>query len=215
MLLVECFKQPSLSYPSSKVDKLSLCTISVISCSSDDIGAFRAFPSIGGSTNTHPSLIFFLCRYAFRSTEKVALQEIGPRFTLKLRCLKKGIPAVFDFGEEPQPLALDEQPPVLAGEKDQEPSETLDELPAEPRKTVPPKHDEIIWAWKVRTTIIYFLSLFSFFLNSRNWKRHEEPFSCSTITGFHCHHVVILFRRKQELHFKIQRLQLCLNQTAF
>ena len=102
--------------------------------------------------------LFFDSRYAFRSTEKVALQEIGPRFTLKLRCLKKGIPAVFDFGEEPQPLALDE-PPVLDGEKDQEPSaENLDESPAEPsRKTVPPKHDEVIWAWKVRTTFIYFL----------------------------------------------------------
>ena len=65
---------------------------------------------------------------------------------------------MFDFGEEPQPLALDE-PPVLDGEKDEEPSEeNLDESPAEPsRKTVPPKHDEVIWAWKVRTTIIYFL----------------------------------------------------------
>ena len=108
-------------------------------------------------TITHRFFDYF-CRYAFRSTEKVALQEIGPRFTLKLRCLKKGIPAVFDFGEEPQPLALDE-PPVLDGEKDQEPSaENLDESPAEPsRKTVPPKHDEVIWAWKVRTTFIYFL----------------------------------------------------------
>lgn len=28
----------------------------------------------------------------FKSTEKAALQEIGPRFTLKLRWLKKGIP---------------------------------------------------------------------------------------------------------------------------
>ena len=65
---------------------------------------------------------------------------------------------MFDFGEDPQPLVLDE-PPVLDGEKDQEePSEKLDELPAQRRKTVPPKHDEIIWAWKVRITLlIYFL----------------------------------------------------------
>ena len=151
MLLVECFKQLSLSYRSFKVDRSSLCTISAISCFSDDIGALRAFPSIGDSTNTHLSFDFFsIDSYAFRSTEKVALQEIGPRFTLKLRCLKKGIPAVFDFGEEPQPLALDESPPVLAGEKDQEASENYEELLAEPKKTVPPKHDEIIWAWKVR-----------------------------------------------------------------
>jgi ribosome production factor 1 len=101
--------------------------------------------------------LFVPRRYAFRSTEKVALQEIGPRFTLKLRSLKKGIPAVFDFGEEPEPLALDEPPVVLGGEKDEEPSEKLDELPAEPRKTVPPKHDEIIWAWKVRITLCIYI----------------------------------------------------------
>ena len=184
MLLVECFKQLSLSYPSSKVDRLSPCTISAISCFSDDIGALGAFPSIGGgkSTNTHGP---FFCRYAFRSTEKVALQEIGPRFTLKLRWLKKGIPAVFDFGEEPQPLVFDE-PPVLAEEKDQEPpSENPDELPAEPtRKTIPPKHDEIIWAWKVRYIFSFSVLIHkhnSFFFNSRNWKRHEELFSCSTL----------------------------------
>lgn len=64
---------------------------------------------------------------------------------------------MFDFGEEPQPLVLD-VPPVLAGEKDQEPSENPDELPAEPKKTLPPKHDEIIWAWKVRITLIFSVS---------------------------------------------------------
>ena len=92
-------------------------------------------------------IILIFCRYAFRSTEKVALQEIGPRFTLKLRCLKKGIPAVFDFGEEPKPLVLD-VPLVLAQEKE----ESSQELPVKPKKTVPPKHDEIIWAWKVCIT---------------------------------------------------------------
>jgi hypothetical protein len=75
---------------------------------------------------------------------------------------------VFDFGEEPQPLVLDVPPPVLAGEKDLEPSENPDALPAE--------HDEIIWAWKVRN---HFLSVLihkhnSFLKNSRNWKRDEE-----------------------------------------
>jgi hypothetical protein len=64
-----------------------------------------------------PSVIRFLCllhfatlslsRYAFRSEEKVALQEIGPRFTLKLRWLKKGIPAVRTPGEAPKPLEFD------------------------------------------------------------------------------------------------------------
>ena len=40
----------------------------------------------------------FLFRYIFRSAKKVGLQELGPRFTLKLRTLQKGS---FDskFGE--------------------------------------------------------------------------------------------------------------------
>lgn len=33
-------------------------------------------------------------RYMFASTEKARLQEIGPRFTLKLRWLRKGLPSV-------------------------------------------------------------------------------------------------------------------------
>lgn len=41
-------------------------------------------------------------RYAFCSEEKVALQEIGPRFTLKLKSLRKGLPAVQNFGEAPK-----------------------------------------------------------------------------------------------------------------
>ena len=40
----------------------------------------------------------FLRRYQFRNSEKAGLQELGPRFTLKLRSLQKG---TFDskFGE--------------------------------------------------------------------------------------------------------------------
>src|ERR1700729_1244853 len=95
MPLVECFKQPSLSCQSSKVGRLLLCTISVISCSSDDIGALPVF-------HRFDIQLTFFNRYAFRSTEKVALQEIGPRFTLKLRSLRKGLPAVQNFGEAPK-----------------------------------------------------------------------------------------------------------------
>jgi ribosome production factor 1 len=81
--------------------------------------------------------------YAFRSTEKVALQEIGPRFTLKLRWLKKGIPAVRNFGEEPKGLVFDD--PNL--------DETLSENAASTvsKKVVPPKEDELLWTWKVCT----------------------------------------------------------------
>ncbi|KAG5652049.1 hypothetical protein H0H81_006469 [Sphagnurus paluster] len=94
--------------------------------------------------------------YAFRSTEKVALQEIGPRFTLKLRWLKKGIPAVQNYGEAPKPLAFE----VDSFEVDEKGSKEKEEKlstagdPAEPgdpqiqKPVVPPKTDEYIWAWK-------------------------------------------------------------------
>lgn len=38
------------------------------------------------------------CRYIFKNEKKVGIQELGPRFTLKLRSLQKG---TFDskFGE--------------------------------------------------------------------------------------------------------------------
>ncbi|KAG9128538.1 hypothetical protein FRC07_003427 [Ceratobasidium sp. 392] len=52
--------------------------------------------------NQRDFLFFRRHRYAFRSTEKAALQEIGPRFTLKLRSLKKGVPVV-EVGSEPPP----------------------------------------------------------------------------------------------------------------
>jgi len=84
--------------------------------------------------------------YAFRSTEKVALQEIGPRFTLKLRWLKKGIPAVRDFGEEPKGLEFDDEV-MEVDQKDKTPSEKG--VSTKPKKVVPPKEDEFLWMWKV------------------------------------------------------------------
>lgn len=100
-----------------------------------------------------------VARYAFRSPEKVALQEIGPRFTLKLRWLKKGIPAVKHFGEDPKPLEFDEDPePVETAEKEEmeaapvaeENEEAGGSQPQPSLKVVPPKTDDVLWAWKVR-----------------------------------------------------------------
>ncbi|KAF5383779.1 hypothetical protein D9615_003566 [Tricholomella constricta] len=102
--------------------------------------------------NQRDFLFFRRHRYAFRSTEKVALQEIGPRFTLKLRWLKKGIPAVLNYGEAPKPLTFDVDP-FEVEEKDVKEKEppvdgTIDSA-SEPRKpVVPPKADEYLWAWK-------------------------------------------------------------------
>ncbi|KAF4569951.1 hypothetical protein EYR36_009757 [Pleurotus pulmonarius] len=57
--------------------------------------------------NQRDFLFFRRHRYAFRSPEKVALQEIGPRFTLKLRSLRKDIPAVTRFGDAPPELCFE------------------------------------------------------------------------------------------------------------
>ncbi|KAH9479540.1 Brix domain-containing protein C4F8.04 [Psilocybe cubensis] len=92
--------------------------------------------------NQRDFMFFRRHRYAFRSTEKVALQEIGPRFTLKLRWLKKGIPAVRNLGEAPEPLAFDVE---TASTADGQPTELESE---KPKKTIPPKQDEVLWEWK-------------------------------------------------------------------
>lgn len=91
-----------------------------------------------------------LLRYAFRSPERVALQEIGPRFTLKLRWLKKGIPAVQNFGEEPKPLAFDVEPSEVE-EKD---ASAKDSTEPALGPVIPPKTDEYLWAWKVHLVFL-------------------------------------------------------------
>ncbi|KAJ6539737.1 anticodon-binding protein [Mycena capillaripes] len=116
--------------------------------------------------NQRDFLFFRRHRYAFRSPEKVALQEIGPRFTLRLRSLRKGIPAVQRFGDEPKPLVFE----VGTKEEDEEEG-TLEEgavpaaegaesaegtdgegaegaAPPKPRPVVPPMTDEYLWEWK-------------------------------------------------------------------
>ncbi|KAB5594488.1 Ribosome production factor 1 [Ceratobasidium theobromae] len=63
--------------------------------------------------NQRDFLFFRRHRYAFRSAEKAALQEIGPRFTLKLRSLKKGLPVIEGLSKPPPPLEFaneDKQP---------------------------------------------------------------------------------------------------------
>ncbi|KAI0065610.1 Brix-domain-containing protein [Artomyces pyxidatus] len=105
--------------------------------------------------NQRDFLFFRRHRYAFRSTEKVALQEIGPRFTLKLRSLKKGLPAVKNFGEAPKPLEFDtfedaDEDLKIGEDHDSEPQapeEAVEE--AQPTsKGPPPKADEYEWQWK-------------------------------------------------------------------
>ncbi|KAI8985560.1 Brix-domain-containing protein [Trametes punicea] len=110
--------------------------------------------------NQRDFLFFRRHRYAFRSPEKVALQEIGPRFTLKLRYLKKGLPAVKNLGAPSKPLEFDteeneqEQQALRDMEMGEAPSqehtEGGDMNSEEPKqkKVVPPTEDEYLWIWK-------------------------------------------------------------------
>lgn len=123
----------------------------------------------------------------------MALQEIGPRFTLKLRSLRKGIPAVQRFGEDPKPLVfevdnkeeeeglLEEEPNAAAApEPDNEEAEAGDQPPGPPKPVVPPKTDEYLWAWKVRISCPEFtISRLTRLCCSRSWKPREGRSFCS------------------------------------
>ncbi|KAF7355661.1 Brix domain-containing protein [Mycena sanguinolenta] len=103
--------------------------------------------------NQRDFLFFRRHRYAFRSTEKVALQEIGPRFTLKLRSLRKGIPAVQRFGDPAKPLEFDvenkeEDEGMLEEDGDAAPQTKDTEASSAPQPVVPPETDEYLWEWK-------------------------------------------------------------------
>ncbi|CDO77671.1 hypothetical protein BN946_scf184969.g22 [Trametes cinnabarina] len=118
--------------------------------------------------NQRDFLFFRRHRYAFRSPEKVALQEIGPRFTLKLRYLKKGLPAVKNLGAPSKPLEFDTEENQQQQQQQQEAQalkevemgeaapqveqgEDEDEVKlqeAKQKKVVPPTEDEYLWIWK-------------------------------------------------------------------
>ncbi|KZT56893.1 Brix-domain-containing protein [Calocera cornea HHB12733] len=90
--------------------------------------------------NQRDFLFFRRHRYVFKSTEKTGLQEIGPRFTLKLRWLKKGIPAAKDSTVQPTLELADG-----AGEQDG----------AEPSDVVGPtsKESDYEWLWKPKMEV--------------------------------------------------------------
>lgn len=102
------------------------------------------------------------------------LQEIGPRFTLKLRSLKKGLPAVKNIGEVSKPLEFDtfdeedaKPDATVEAKEDANKGEDAEEQPesSKTKKVLPPKDDEYQWIWKVshwyhpRPTLYLFLPL--------------------------------------------------------
>ncbi|KAG8889294.1 hypothetical protein FRB98_005107 [Tulasnella sp. 332] len=102
--------------------------------------------------NQRDFLFFRRHRYVFHSTEKAGLQEIGPRFTLKLRSMRQGLPAVNKLGAPMRELEIakdedDEDPSAetraaeaLAQEQEQE--QSLKKAKKDG------KRDEFAWVWK-------------------------------------------------------------------
>ena len=102
-------------------------------------------------------------RYAFRTPEKVALQEIGPRFTLKLRSMKKGLPAVRNLAEMPQPLEFDVFDEDESKDENIAPADgsgdnasdadadSAENMQKAEENMAPPKSAEFQWIWKVCT----------------------------------------------------------------
>lgn len=72
----------------------------------------------------------------FKSIEKTALQEIGPRFTLKLKWLRKGLPAVTGGASTAVPVS------VGADESEDEDEEVDSAEEAEPVKANDEEEDE-------------------------------------------------------------------------
>ena len=86
----------------------------------------------------------------FKSTDKTALQEIGPRFTLRLRNLRNGLPTVNTLGVPMKPLEIAEDPL----EEEAEDLVAADEVDADGTKesVKKPKKSadgEYVWAWNV------------------------------------------------------------------
>ncbi|CAE6502540.1 unnamed protein product [Rhizoctonia solani] len=94
--------------------------------------------------NQRDFLFFRRHRYAFRSAEKAALQEIGPRFTLKLRSLKKGLPVVETLSNPPPALefASEEE-----GTTNQDPENGTSDAHRKTRQ-VPNVSNDFEWVWK-------------------------------------------------------------------
>ncbi|KAF8677426.1 Brix protein [Rhizoctonia solani] len=100
--------------------------------------------------NQRDFLFFRRHRYAFRSSEKAALQEIGPRFTLKLRSLKKGLPVVENLSKPPPALefASDEEESAKAHGDTEDTSAQAVTSASEKKGEAPGISNDFEWVWK-------------------------------------------------------------------
>lgn len=110
-------------------------------------------------------------RYVFDSPTKARLQEIGPRFTLKLRWLKKGLPSVtapdgrIAHGGDAEPTQAENE--EMRRQEKAEEDDAMGELgkaPSAPQEqgypVIPPldQEQEYEWKWKVCLPLVYMVS---------------------------------------------------------
>jgi len=94
-------------------------------------------------------LCFFIASYMFKSSEKAALQEIGPRFTLKLRSLKKGLPAVHNLGVAPPKLEIAPEDDSPGDDRTDADFSNMDGSIQPKKGEAPTTEEEFLWVWKV------------------------------------------------------------------
>ena len=121
------------------------------------------------------------------------MQEIGPRFTLKLRWVKKGLPAVKNIGEVAKGLEFDTFEMSEREEKGRPAEPADEEAPSgvaedvqmaaeEPaKKVLPPSEDEYQWIWKVSRSARVPFQLAADNVHSRSWRRRGGRSSCSAL----------------------------------
>ncbi|KAL7420862.1 Ribosome production factor 1 [Cryptotrichosporon argae] len=107
--------------------------------------------------NQRDFLFFRRHRYQFDSPTAARLQEIGPRFTLKLRWMRKGLPAV-TAGDGRMPGGGDKEAELTDEEDKMDEDEARAEIGTapQPNKVVTPALDEeqeYEWKWKPKMEV--------------------------------------------------------------
>lgn len=166
--------------------------------------------------NQRDFLFFRRHRYAFTSPTSAKLQEIGPRFTLKLRWMRKGLPAVRagdgrmpsggDAGEEE--FAIDDDEEVEAQEKmdEEEAAAEMGQGPAKNQNITPSgqaipaldEEQEYEWKWKVSSALGNMM-----LTCSQKWKSRVGPSSYRLCICLYSLHL-----RFSSMHHSVPSLQI-------
>ena len=141
-------------------------------------------------------------RYVFDSPTKARLQEIGPRFTLKLRWLKKGLPSVTAPDGRIAHGGNDDLDKVDLEAERKEEDDAMGDIgsgttPAQQGPIIPPLDQEQEYEWKWRVSLV-FLFMKSWVADeySQRWKFRGELSFCRISLVFLLH-VYLIFMMYQ------------------